>query len=179
MLELLPMTAGPDTRAFFEEFYPHVYRMVWAKTGGPHDLVEEVAQDVLLHAWRDRGSFRAESDPSAWIGSIARHRLSERRRKEGRREKADAVLRAAARIDTEPLPEQILGAGEFRARVWSALEKIGKDYSELLVRRYVEDRSVREMSEERGESEKAVESRLHRAREAFREALRSGEDHEP
>ena len=172
------MTAGPDTRAFFEEFYPRVYRLVRAQTGGPHEEVEEIAQDVLLHAWRDRDSFRAESGPAAWIRAIARHRIFERRRKEGRRGKADAVLRAVARLDTELLPEDVLGAGEFRARVWAALEKIGKDYAELLVRRYVEDRSVRAISEARGESEKAVESRLHRAREAFREAIRSGEDHE-
>ena len=172
------MTSGQDTRAFFEEFYPGVYRLVWAQTGGPHDDVEEIAQDVLLHAWRDRGSFRAESEPSAWIRSIARHRIFERRRKDGRREKADAVLRAVARIDTELLPDEVLGAGEFRAHVWAALEKIGRDYAEILVRRYVEDRSVREIAGERGESEKAVESRLHRAREAFREAIRSGGHYE-
>src|SRR5438552_3629463 len=124
MLDLLPMISGPDTRAFFEEFYPRVYRLAWAQTGGPHEEVEEIAQDVLLHAWRDRASFRAESDPAAWIRAIARHRIFERRRKEGRRGKADAVLRALARFDTEPLPEEVLGAGEFRARIWAALESI-------------------------------------------------------
>lgn len=172
------MAAGTDTRAFFEEFYPKVYAFVWKLTGGPHADAEEIAQDALLHAWRDREAFRAQAEPLAWVKSIARHRLLERRRKEGRREKADAVLQALARFDAEILPEEALGAGELRARVWAALEKIGKDYAELLVGRYVEDRSVKALATGRGEGEKAVESRLHRAREAFREALRRGEDHE-
>ena len=172
------MAAETDTRAFFEEFYPKVYRFVWMETGGPHADAEEIAQDVLLHAWRDRATFRAEAEPFAWVKSIARHRIYERRRKQGRKEKADAVLQALARFDTEILPDEILGAGELRARVWQALEKIGKEYAGLLVRRYVEDRSVRALAGERGESEKAVESRLHRAREAFREAIRSGDEHE-
>lgn len=169
------MAAETGTRAFFEEFYPKVYRFVWRETGAPHADVEEIAQDVLLHAWRDRLSFRAEAEPFAWMKAIARHRIYERRRKESRREKADAVLQALARLDVELLPEEILGAGELRTRVWAALERIGKDYAEILVRRYVEDRSVRDLAGERGESEKAVESRLHRAREAFRDSLKSGD----
>lgn len=173
------MAAETDTRAFFDEFYPRIYRFVRMETGESHADVEEIAQDVLFHAWRDRAAFRSQAEPFAWMKAIARHRIYERRRKEGRKEKADAVLHALARFDTELLPEEILGAGELRARVWAALERIGKDYAEILILRYVEDRSVRAIAEERGESEKAVESRLHRAREAFRQAIKSGEPHEP
>ena len=167
-----------DTRAFFGEFYPRIYRFVWAQTGGPHADVEEIAQDALLHAWRDREAFRAEADPFAWLKSIARHRVLEHRRKRGRKGKAEAVLRAAARFDSEVLPEEVPGEGEIRARVWAALEAVGKEYAALLVARYFEDRSVRSIAVERGEGEKAVESRLHRAREAFREAIRKGDDDE-
>lgn len=169
-----------DPRAFFSEFYPRVYRFVWSRTRASHADVEEIVQDVLLHAWRDRERFRGEADPVTWILSIARHRILEARRKEDRRERADSVVRALREADRQPIPQEILGTAETRARVWAALEGLEKEYADVLVRRYVEGQSVRRMAEELHESEKAVESRLHRAREAFREALVHGDaDVEP
>lgn len=178
MIELLGMSLDTDPRAFFREFYPRVYRFVWSRTRlGPEDA-EEISQEVLLHAWRDRERFRGDSDPVTWVLSIARHRILEHRRKEDRRGRADAVRRALLRIDAEPLPEEILRTGELRARVWRALALVGKEYADLLARRYLEDLSVREIARRAGESEKAVESRLHRAREAFKKALQSGEEND-
>jgi RNA polymerase sigma-70 factor (ECF subfamily) len=178
MLDLERMDARVDPGAFFERFYPSLYAFVWTQVGGPHADVEEIVQDTLLHAWRDRERFRQDASPLTWLRAIARHRLLEHRRKAGRRERADAVIRALERIDAALLPEDTLRTGELRAAVWRALETIGPDYAELLVRRYLDDRSLEEIARELGESEKAVESRLHRAREAFRVAIQRGGDDE-
>jgi RNA polymerase sigma-70 factor (ECF subfamily) len=176
MINLLGMPTGTDPGAFFEEFYPSVYAFVFSQSGGPHEDVEEIVQDALLHAWRDRERFRSESAPLTWIKAIARHRLLERRRKQGRREKADAVVQALERMDRALLPEHVIESGELRAAVWSALEAIGAEYAGLLVRRYLDRESVQSIARELGDSEKAVESRLHRAREAFRKSIHLGDE---
>lgn len=170
------MGLAGDPRTFFLDFYPRVYRFVGRKTGASPADVEEIAQEVLLHAWRDRGRFRGDSEPTTWVLAIARNRILEYRRKEERRARADAALRALLRIDAEPIPEEILKTRELCVRVRAALQRVGPEYADLLVRRYLEGRSVRSIAEAGGETEKAIESRLHRAREAFRKAVASGDD---
>jgi RNA polymerase sigma-70 factor (ECF subfamily) len=176
MIDLLGMPTGTDPGAFFEEFYPRVYAFVFGQWGGLHEDVEEIVQDALLHAWRDRERFRSEAAPLTWIKAIARHRLLEKRRKQSRKDRAEEVLQALERMDTALLPDRVLHSGELRAAVWSALEAIGPAYAGLLVRRYLDQKSVPSIAQELGESEKAVESRLHRAREAFRKSIHLGDE---
>jgi RNA polymerase sigma-70 factor (ECF subfamily) len=59
-----------------------------------------------------------------------------------------------------------------------ALGGLDPAQAELLLRRYFDGRSVRQIAQELGESEKAVESRLHRGREALRKRLTQGGDDE-
>jgi RNA polymerase sigma-70 factor (ECF subfamily) len=158
-----------DPSAFFDEFYPKVFRFVATSTGASAADVEDLVQETLLHAWSDRARFRGEASPLTWILAIARNRVRLRFREQGIHERA---ARALAALETEALPPDLLQDEELRRRVRRALEEVGSAYEEVLVRRYFDGWSVRRIAEERGESEKAVESRLQRAREALRERLK-------
>jgi RNA polymerase sigma-70 factor (ECF subfamily) len=161
-----------DPAAFFDEFHPPVFRFLARATGAPAADVEDLAQETLLHAWKNRAQFRGEASPLSWILSIARNRARVRLRALETRGAHDRALRALAEIESRLLPEDVLEDAETRRRVREALEEIGTGYSEILVRRYFDGWSVRRIAEETGESEKAVESRLHRAREALRDRLK-------
>lgn len=168
MEAVLRIEVTDATWAFFRENYPRLYALVWSWCRGPHHEVEELVQDALLHAWRDRASFRGD-DRFAWISGIAHHRLLERRRGDERRDRA---LRSLASADDSPTrPEDAAARSERNAALWRALERIGPEYADALLEHYGNGRSAREIAGERGESEKAVESRLHRAREALRREL--------
>ncbi|MBV8881543.1 MAG: sigma-70 region 4 domain-containing protein, partial [Planctomycetaceae bacterium] len=52
------------------------------------------------------------------------------------------------------------------------------DHRDVLLRRYFQGLSIREIAAASGDSEKAVESRLHRAREALKENLIRGDANE-
>ena len=162
----------PDPSAFFDEFYPQVFRFVASATGAPAADVEDLVQETLLHAWRDRGRFRGDASLLTWVLSIARNRARLRLRSLETRGAHDRIRRALASLETEPVPRDVLEDAETRRRVREALDEIGPEYSEALVRRYFDGWSVRRIAEEWGESEKAVESRLTRAREALRGRLK-------
>jgi RNA polymerase sigma-70 factor (ECF subfamily) len=157
-----------DPSAFFDEAYPAVFRFVASLTGAPAADVDDLVQEALLEAWRGRASFRGESSFLTWVLGIARRRALARRRSTAR---AEDVLRALRNLDA-PIPADLLREEELIARVRGALEAIEAGYAETLALRYLEGRSVRAIAEALGESEKAVESRLHRAREALRERLK-------
>jgi len=170
MLESIVMRLDTDPLPFFEEFYPPVFRFI-ASTGAPAADVDDLVQETLLHAWRNRRQFRSESSPTTWVLSIAKNRVKMRLRALGTRPSFTG-------IDREELPAEVVRSPEAAAAVRRALRAIDPAYSDLLVRRYLEGRSVRDIAAALGESEKAVESRLHRAREALREKLAEGGDDE-
>jgi RNA polymerase sigma factor (sigma-70 family) len=58
-----------------------------------------------------------------------------------------------------------------RQRVADALERLEDDYARVLILRYLDDLPVRTIAERLRETESAVESRLTRARDAFRKLL--------
>jgi len=134
--------------------------------------VDDLVQESLLEAWRGRASFRGESSLLTWVLGIARRRALLRRRSTARR---DDVLRALREMYARLIPTDLLRDEETARRVRTALDGIEAGYADVLVLRYLEGKAVREIAAALGESEKAVESRLHRAREALRDRLKEGD----
>jgi RNA polymerase sigma-70 factor (ECF subfamily) len=169
VLTIMDAGLGIDPAAFFDAFYEPVLRFVARSTGAPRPDVEDLVQETLLEAWKSRDRFRGEAAPRTWVLAIARNRVRlSARARAGDRRRLEGALRA---LETERIPRDLVESDEARRRVRRALGEIGTDYAALLARRYFDGLSVRALAAERGENEKAVESRLHRAREAFRDAL--------
>ena len=166
-----PATAW-NLETFFNEFYPRIRRFVSIVSGAPPDEVEDLVQETLLAAWRDRDAFRAESSLDAWIQSIARNRVRRRYRTEGRRKELRETMAALASLESSEIPETILGLQETGRRVRDALDRLDPTYAEVLILKYLHDRKVAWIAEKLGESEKAVESRLSRAKEELRNLLK-------
>jgi RNA polymerase sigma-70 factor, ECF subfamily len=169
MRETVDARSNLDPSAFFDEAYPRVFRFIASLTGAPAGDVDDLVQESLLEAWRGRASFRGDASLLTWILGIARRRALGRRRSTARR---DELLRALRELETAPVPADLLRDEELVRRVRTALDEIEAGYAEVLVLRYLEAKPVREIAAGLGESEKAVESRLHRAREALRDRLK-------
>lgn len=168
-----------DPSIYFRQFYPRLYGFVSASTGAPRCDVEDIVQETLLQAWRDRARDLREASAFTWVVAIARHRIADFFRRRSRGEKTDRILRALARLDSERVPEEVLECVELGMRVRAALHALPADQARLLVQRYLEGRQLRRIAEDSRESEAAVESRLRRAHEALRKNLTEGvNDHE-
>ena len=174
MLEEPAVTFHTEPTAFFRKFYPQLYAFVSSATGAPRSDVEDIVQETLLQAWRDRGRAANDASGPAWIFAIARHRIADFFRTRRRTEKADAAVRALVRLDAERVAEDVLEDAETGRRVRSALQELPPETARLLLQRHLEGRTVRQIAEESGESEAAVESRLRRAHEALRKLLQTG-----
>ncbi|MGH7361770.1 MAG: RNA polymerase sigma factor, partial [Candidatus Methylomirabilales bacterium] len=88
-----------DPSAFFDEFYPQVFRFVAAATGAAAADVEDLVQETLLHAWRNRAQFRGDASPLTWVLAIARNRARARLRALETRGAHDRTLRALAALE--------------------------------------------------------------------------------
>lgn len=156
-----------------------LYRFCFYRVGGNRHLCEEVVQETLLRAIRELSRYqpaRAEGNVFPWLTGLARNEI----RRALAQEKSttslenlwarmDKELRQIyAKLESEPLEDEVLQREETREMVGATMSQLPSHYREALEAKYVAGRSVREMAANWSMSEKAVESRLTRARKAFR-----------
>ncbi len=171
--------AAPDGKsvAAFDRLYrDHVdrmYRFAQRLCGSPEDA-KDLVQETFLSAYRNLKNFRGESSVSTWLYTIAAHACQRMRRK--RKGEPDYKLSLDALIPTSDgsMPMQVAGGDlspeerlqfkELRRSLHSAVHKLPKKYRMVLVLRDMEGLSAKEVGAVMGLTERAVKSRLHRAR---------------
>jgi RNA polymerase sigma-70 factor (ECF subfamily) len=136
-------------------------------------------QEVALAAVAQRAPLHDVARVGAWLYRLAvRQALLYRRRRGRQRRLIDHY--AGSRADapgaaSAPDPLDGLLKDERRALVREALGRLPRRDAEILLLKYTEDWSYRELAAHLGVGESAVEARLHRARRRLREAM--GETH--
>ena len=155
-------------RQWYDECFDDLYAYVLWRCGGLRDHADELVQEVWLTAVRRLSSFDpARGAFAAWLRGLAAGL-------------ARNHFRRAARRRALPLPEDVASADETdlarreqAEQVARALAGLPEHYETVLRAKYLEGASVAGLAAARGESIKATESLLTRAREAFRVAFRS------
>src|SRR5262249_43072742 len=133
------------------------------RCAGIADLAEDATQETWLTAVRRMSHFDPRAGSfHAWLCGIAanviRNALRSRRRAEPVKSLVTTVADPPARDDAD------------RKHVAAALAELPEHYEAVLRAKYLERQTVEEIAAARGETAKAVESLLTRAREAFRAA---------
>jgi RNA polymerase sigma factor (sigma-70 family) len=165
---------GIDWSAVLAEHERWLRTIVGARVGEPQ-AVDEVMQEVLLAAVRQRAPIADRSKMAPWLYRLAVRQTLLYRRKQGRKRKlVDRYARRfrpgeADRRQDDPL--DWLLAEERSRQVRRAVARLAKRDAELLLLKYTEDWSYRNLAEHLGISESAVETRLHRARQRLRAEL--------
>ena len=154
---------------FVERYVDPVYGYVSRRLAPRSDLVDDVVQDVFLVALQKLDTFAAQSSLIGWLLGIARHKVEDFYRAQLRE---PDPLGDGEGVETGPavdmnLEDQIdaLRAQEKARRI---LEQLPAPYSAVLLWRYWERRSAREMAAQSGKTEKAIERLLARARAHFK-----------
>jgi RNA polymerase sigma-70 factor (ECF subfamily) len=133
------------------------------------DVVDDVVQDVFLAALNGLAAFQGQSSLRTWLLGIARHKIEDIYRQRLRLpEPLDADSAAEESIaETAALDEQI-DSTRARERARRVLAQLPERYGLMLLWRYWEQRSTREMAGAIGTTEKSVERMLARARARFK-----------
>lgn len=178
--ELVRRARAGDAAAFGELVSRHearVLRLVRGMVPGPD--AEDVAQDAFLKAWRKLPEFDERARFYTWIYRIAANTALDWRKRE-RYRRHGALPETAEGDDALPSegPDARTSAQrrELAAAIDAAVARLPDHYHRIVVLREVEGLSYEEISETLGISKGTVESRLFRARERLREALKGWMD---
>ena len=175
--ELIALSALGDRRAFdrlVERHAAAVYRLTNVMTGDPM-TAEDALQQTFLSAYRHASSFRSEASVRTWLLAIARNaalRLRSKRGSEDVVEEPLLQLGLDAGWGTDD-PEALAIAAERNQLLRSAMAELCREDQEVLILRDVEGLSGIEAAEVLGIGERALKSRLHRARLRLAGALRA------
>jgi len=148
--------------------------VVCARVGEPQ-AIDEVMQEVALAAVRQKAPIAEEAKVAPWLYRLAVVQSLLYRRKQGRRRKLTdryAQRYRPTEADAREVdPLEWLLAEERRGQVRRAMARLPKRDAEMLLLKYTEDWSYRDLAEHLGISQSAVEARLHRARRRLRTEL--------
>ena len=167
-------------RAFFEGFFPRVYRFALPRLSGDVEATREVVQAALTKAMRNLATFRGEAALFSWLCQICRRQIVDYLRAHKRHSEHVVLLddnpelRAALESVEAPASDEPMhgyGSAETRRLVQSVLDRLPSRYGDVLEWKYIEGRSVDEIGQLLGVGHTAAQSLLARARTAFREAL--------
>ena len=142
---------------------------------GERQAVDDVMQEVALAAIRQQAPLSDPNKVAGWLYRIAVTQSLQYRRKMGRRRKL--VNRYAARIDTSrdqrsgSDPLRWLLSEERRELIRRAMSSMIPKDAEILMLKYTEGYSYKQLADLLGISVSAIEARLHRARLRLRQHL--------
>ncbi|MFM8552967.1 MAG: RNA polymerase sigma factor [Nitrospiraceae bacterium] len=174
---------GQSTEAFDRLYRDHVdriFRFAQRLCGQAEDA-KDLVQDTFLNAYRGLDQFRGEAKLSTWLYTIAsRACLRMRRKRMGEPERELSLDEFIPTSDGEfrlqvawagLTPEEALANKELRGALDHAIQQLPKKYRLVLVLRDMEGLSAKDVGSIMGLNERAVKSRLHRARLFVRKEL--------
>ncbi len=179
-LQLVERTVAGDQRAYellVIKYQRRIERLI-ARMVRDQDLVQDIAQETFLRAYRALHQFRGEAQFYTWLYRIAvntaKKALVEMKRDPVMLESAlhiseddDETFRPRNEPSTDETPETVLAAQEIAAAVNAAMEALPEDLRQAVTLREIEGLSYEEIALAMNCPIGTVRSRIFRAREAI------------
>lgn len=170
--KLILEAKGGEAEAFgrlYDYYLPAIYRFILLKVG-QREEAEDLTHQVFLKAWQNVSGFSEKGLPfSSWLYRIARNLVIDRYRK----------AKPVVSIDEEFVSEKLIFRPNVSsiddkrdvARIMVSIQQLKDIERDVVIMRFVEDMSIKEVSETINKSEGAVKLIQHRAIRKIKESL--------
>jgi RNA polymerase sigma factor (sigma-70 family) len=173
--ELVGQTLSGNRDAFSQivsRYQSLVCSLAYSATGSLGQS-EDLAQETFITAWKRLSHLRERDKLRAWLCGIARNRINNFLRREGREpnHQAESIEEISETHSPEPLPVDYTISQEEAGILWRSLECIPEVYREPLILFYREHQSIETVAANLDLSEDAVKQRLSRGRKLLQEQV--------
>lgn len=163
--DLSPQAAEPALINVYRETVRPLHRFIALRAGGSRELIEDVLQEVYLRAIEVWHAGHPPREPLPWLRTLARNLLINYYRQR-KMQSLDPALMSEIVDATEPAADP-----RAVALIQWALAELPDRHARLIEGFHLDGQSTRDIAAALGLSERAVEGRLHRARQALRKKL--------
>ena len=168
-----------DFNHFFEFYFPRLYRFSIVRVDGDAELAKEIVQETLISAIKNIKQYRGEAALFSWLCQINRNQINQYFRK-------NKLLKVTNRITDNPdiqevfdnihdvishNPDKIYENDKLRDIITSTLDNLPNGYGDILEWKYLDKLSVVQIAEKLNTSVVSIQSKLARAREAFKQVI--------
>lgn len=175
--ERLAIAAAQRNPARFDELYEANFERVYAYVARrvrDRDAACDVTAEVFHRALANLARFEWRGVPFvAWLLRIAAHAIVDRAARVAREER---VAGEPDLPDVDAIPALDLADAEERAHLFRCVDALPSDQSRVIMLRFAEDRSIREIAATLGRSEGAVKQLQFRGLQALRVRLSGRHD---
>ena len=183
-LALVERCKTGDRMAFDELISAHQERVLNTafRLMGNYEEALDLTQEVFLNCFRKISGFKGDSALSTWLYRItvnmAKNRWKyQQSRGINRTQSLDAPMamedeeRVKQVHDPQPTPQKVASDREAMTSLEAQLAQLSEEHREVLVLRYIEERSYEEIADVLRLSLGTVKSRIHRARTELRDMM--------
>lgn len=158
-----------DKNAFsvlYQEYLTPIFRYLYARLGSRQEA-EDLSQVVFIKAWQAIKNFRFQKKPIlSWLYTIARHSLIDftRKKKEIPSENIRIIEPANFSIVDD------IRQKRFKT-IKQAIGKLNPNHQEIIILKFIEEKSNKEIAQLLNKREDAVRAMAHRAIKSLRQKI--------
>ncbi len=153
----------------FEQYVPHVYRFAKRLTANS-DVADDVTQEVMLRAWRQRGQLREPATARVWLLRITANVWNDELRRRRRRPRPSPLSDDV--VSPAPAPLQVSVRQEQIARTMQALDELPERQRSVVYLHVCEQLELKQIAEVLAISYTAAKASLSAGRQQMRNKLR-------
>jgi len=168
MTKQMKLKLNKIIEGIFKDYSLRLKKYISRKVENGED-VDEILQETLISASQSYAFFENKSSIFTWLCGIANHEIADFYRKRKIKTFLFSNFPFLENIISEAVgPEEALLEDDLRKEVKKVLNRLTEGYREILRLKYYQEKSMEEIATLFCITRKAVESKLSRAREAFR-----------
>jgi RNA polymerase sigma-70 factor (ECF subfamily) len=156
--KLLESAIQGEASAFgllYDKYQPSIFRFIFLKVS-QREEAEDLTHQAFLSAWQNIETFQDQGLPlSSWLYKIARNKVIDYYRTRKQIINLDDTPEEILAVATENSLKEIENKMEIEG-VYKALKQLPPDYQEIIIMRFVEGLSPKEVSEITGRNHGAV-----------------------
>lgn len=168
--DLIIAVKNGDKNAFkslYLRYFDLLFAFILHNTGNDRYVASEIWQETWIIAVEKIDDFKFKSTFFTWLCAISKNKIYDYYRKNKKQEQVVSIEEKHFDIDSGETDDELIDEMT-RADVITTLSDMNENYRNVLVAKYVENKSIDEITALTGKSYKATESTLWRAKESFR-----------
>jgi len=165
-----------DLKAFFDEYFPRLYRFANERLSGNHEATKEVVQNTLSKTLLNVSKYNAKSTLFTWMCAICKNEIFDYLKKQSKYEQTIVLIGDVSDIElteqakntaTTNQPDDVYHRDQSTNLIHKILDQLPSNYGNVIEWKYIDGLSVKQIAKRLNLSHSAAQSVLLRARIAF------------
>lgn len=151
---------------FFNAYKEKIYNFLIIKANGNHSVAEDIFSDTFHSAFLSLEKLKNANNISAWLFKIAYRRFNDYLRKQYKEKICSDEINKEYTTSENVI--EILDKKEKGLLTATILEELKPEYKDVLIMRYIEDKTQKEIAKKMNKSINAIRILILRAKKSFK-----------